>query len=134
MSQSDDFGSFMAGFILGGLVGAATALLLAPQSGEETRTIIRDKSIELRDKAQVTAEEARKSAEKAYEDARTRAEKAIDETRTRAEELAAVTRERATEMTEKGKIVLEEQVSKFEEVLSRKGPAANKGDEAPKAA
>ena len=57
--NSSDFGAFLAGFVIGGLVGAATALLLAPQSGEETRVFIKDKSIELKDKAIETTEEAR---------------------------------------------------------------------------
>jgi gas vesicle protein len=47
------------GFLLGALSGAVAALLLAPQSGAETRVMIKDKSIELRDKAQQTAEQAR---------------------------------------------------------------------------
>ena len=34
-----------------GVAGAVAALLLAPQSGEETCALIKDKSIELRDKA-----------------------------------------------------------------------------------
>ena len=46
--NNSDFGAFLAGFVIGGLVGAATALLLAPQSGEETCTVIRDKGIELK--------------------------------------------------------------------------------------
>lgn len=33
-----EFGSFLAGFVIGGLVGAAAALVLAPQSGAETRS------------------------------------------------------------------------------------------------
>ena len=38
MAQNDnDFSAFLAGFVVGGLVGAAVALILAPQSGEETR-------------------------------------------------------------------------------------------------
>jgi gas vesicle protein len=37
----------MGGLILGGIVGALTALVLAPQSGEETRKLMRDKAIEL---------------------------------------------------------------------------------------
>jgi len=44
-------GEFMAGFLVGALVGAAAALLLAPQSGEETRTLIREKVIELGQRA-----------------------------------------------------------------------------------
>lgn len=39
MSDNDsDFGSFLAGFVIGGLVGAAVSLVLAPQSGAETRS------------------------------------------------------------------------------------------------
>lgn len=37
---------FLAGFIIGGIVGAALALLLAPQAGAETRAQIRQKSLE----------------------------------------------------------------------------------------
>lgn len=43
-----EIGAFMAGFVIGGLVGAATALLTAPQSGAETRAQIAAKSEELR--------------------------------------------------------------------------------------
>jgi gas vesicle protein len=50
MSDSEnEIGAFMAGFVIGGLVGAATALLMAPQSGEDTRAQITVKSHELRD-------------------------------------------------------------------------------------
>jgi len=59
MSDDNGIGMLAGGFLLGALVGAAVALLLAPQSGEETRTMIKDKSIELRDKAQETAEQAK---------------------------------------------------------------------------
>ena len=36
MSDSG-FGSFVAGLVIGGLIGAAVGLLLAPESGEEMR-------------------------------------------------------------------------------------------------
>ncbi len=51
MSDNGDFGAFAAGFLVGGIVSAVAALILAPQSGEETRKQIVDTSIELRDKA-----------------------------------------------------------------------------------
>jgi gas vesicle protein len=41
--------SVLVSLLIGGLAGAITMLLLAPQSGEETRTQIQKKGIELRD-------------------------------------------------------------------------------------
>ena len=39
----------LKGLLVGSVIGAATALLFAPRSGEETRAEIRDKAKELRD-------------------------------------------------------------------------------------
>lgn len=94
MSDRDEFGAFLVGFVVGGLTGAVVALLFAPQSGEETRALIKDKSIELRDKAQLTAEEAYARAEAAAKEARARAEELAHEARTRAEQLTAEVKER----------------------------------------
>jgi len=94
MSDRDEFGAFLVGFIVGGLTGAVVALLFAPQSGEETRALIKDKSIELRDKAQVSAEEAYARAEQLAADARRRAEELSKEARERAAELASEVKER----------------------------------------
>ena len=101
MSERDEFGAFLVGFIVGGLTGSVVALLFAPQSGEETRAIIKDKSIELRDRAQVSAEEAI-----------ARAEAAAAEARARADELAKQLRERGTEaytnVRDRGQAVVED--------------------------
>lgn len=114
MSEHDsDLGNFLAGFVLGGLIGAAVALLLAPQPGEETRTLIRERSIELKDKAAGTAEEARTRAEKALVDARQRADSALEEARVRAEEVAKLSREKVSELQTKGQQVLEESKTRF---------------------
>jgi gas vesicle protein len=45
-------GGFIIGLALGALVGAAAALLLAPESGEELRKDIGEKGDELKSKAQ----------------------------------------------------------------------------------
>ena len=85
MSDRDEFGAFLVGFIVGGLTGAVVSLLFAPQSGEETRALIKDKSIELRDKASVTAEQALAKAEAAAADARARADELAHELKARGE-------------------------------------------------
>ena len=101
MSDRDEFGAFLVGFIVGGLTGAVVSLLFAPQSGEETRALIKDKSIELRDRAQHTTEEAL-----------ARAEAAAAEARARADELARQVRERGGEMyntaRERGKAIYDD--------------------------
>ncbi len=94
MSERDEFGAFLVGFIVGGLSGAIVALLFAPQSGEETRAFIKDKSIELRDKAQMTAEEAIARAEAAAADARARADELAKQLRDRGMEVVDDVRER----------------------------------------
>jgi len=95
MSDSDDFGSFLAGVIVGGLVGAAVALLMAPQSGEETRGVIRERGIELKDRATEFGSTARDRAVAAVDDARLRADEALEDLRHRTNELAQVAREKA---------------------------------------
>jgi gas vesicle protein len=100
MSDRDEFGAFLVGFVVGGLTGAVVALLFAPQSGEETRALIKDKSIELRDRATHSAE-----------DLIARAEATAAEYRARADELTKMAREKtaefANEVRERGKGALE---------------------------
>ena len=43
--------NLLTGLIIGGVVGGTVALLTASRSGEETRELIVDKSVDLRDKA-----------------------------------------------------------------------------------
>jgi gas vesicle protein len=47
----------LVGVLVGGLVGAVTMLLLAPQSGKDTRVQIQKKGVELRNRATEMAEE-----------------------------------------------------------------------------
>lgn len=55
-------GSVLLSFVLGGLVGAGLALLVAPQSGPETRKRIRDLSDDVVEKATSYAGQAREKA------------------------------------------------------------------------
>lgn len=40
--KDSGFGSFLAGVVIGGLIGAAIGLLIAPQTGEELREQVGD--------------------------------------------------------------------------------------------
>src|SRR5215207_4314815 len=95
MSDRDEFGAFLVGFIVGGLSGAVVALLFAPQTGEETRAIIKDKSIELRDRAQQTAEEALARAESTAQEARARADELARQLKERGQEVYTDVRDRS---------------------------------------
>lgn len=111
MSDRDEFGAFLVGFIVGGLTGAVVSLLFAPQSGEETRALIKDKSIELRDKAQVSAEEAIARAEAAAAEARARADDLARQLRDKGKEVYSDVRDRGQaaieDVRERGKSAVE---------------------------
>lgn len=100
MSDRDEFGAFLVGFIVGGLTGAVVSLLFAPQSGEETRALIKDKSIELRDKASVSAEQALAKAEAAAAEARARADELAQELKARGETVVSEVRTRGGAIVE----------------------------------
>ena len=87
--------SFLAGMLLGGLAGASAMLFLAPQSGKRTRTQIQSKSIELRDLATETMDDA------------------MAQTRGKARQLTADLREKTKEIQQSGQEVLAEQKARL---------------------
>jgi gas vesicle protein len=126
MAERDSGLEFFAGFVIGGLVGAAVALIMAPQSGEETRAQIRERSIELRDRAGELAVETRQRAEELSVEAHKRAEDLSAETRKRVEEIIADARVRLEEAIEEGKKAA---AKKKDELLAKaKGPAEVKAE------
>ena len=56
--RKSNFFSVLVGMMIGSLAGAVTMLLLAPQSGEDTRSQIQEKGIELRDRTTAMVEDA----------------------------------------------------------------------------
>jgi gas vesicle protein len=63
--KDSGFGSFLAGVVIGGLIGAALGLLLAPQTGEEFREQIDDFVGEKRAEWDEAVNEGRAAAEQA---------------------------------------------------------------------
>jgi gas vesicle protein len=57
-SNRNDAAGYLGWFLLGGVIGAAVGLLLAPKAGRETREIIAERGGEVARKAQELANEA----------------------------------------------------------------------------
>jgi len=57
-SDRNDAGGYLGWFFLGGLLGAAAGLLLAPKTGRETRDLLLERGNEVARRAQAMANDA----------------------------------------------------------------------------
>jgi len=87
-------GNFLTGLFLGGLAGAVTMLLLAPQSGEKTRKQLQQKAMELSD--QTTS----------------RVGEVVGQVRTKTDEIKANVSDKARELKKQGQDVLADQLDR----------------------
>jgi gas vesicle protein len=72
MARNGSGGSFFTGLAIGGVIGAAAALLMAPQSGESTRAEIRERGSEIQEKAEATYARMQVQLQSALSDLRAR--------------------------------------------------------------
>lgn len=98
----------LLGVLVGGLAGAVTMLLLAPQSGKDTRVQIQKKGIELRDKTTEVVGDT------------------MTQVRAKANELATGGREAIKELTKQGQKVTVEQLDRVSDVVEAGKAAVNK--------
>ena len=124
MSDDSHGWEFFTGFLLGTVVGAAAALLLAPQTGEETREVIRERGIELQGRMGQTSEEARSRAADFATEARSRAADAQDRSRT----LLAEQKSRLQDAIDQGKEAAQQKrdelTARFQSEKSKEEPSA----------
>jgi gas vesicle protein len=106
--------SFFTGFFVGALVGGAAALVLAPQSGEETRAQIRDKGIELKEKAEATYGEVIEEIEDSTTELRSR----LEGLSAKMDELIAQGKDEFQRLTHKGEAIGDEAVETVEEAAA----------------
>lgn len=62
-NEQQPSGGFLAGVVLGGVIGAAVALLTSPKSGREVRTYLDEKTATSRERLTVKSKEVREKAE-----------------------------------------------------------------------
>jgi gas vesicle protein len=102
MSDNDrgDSGlGFLSGLVIGGFAGAVLALVLAPQTGEETRDYLRGKAHEAKGKALDMAYDIKDHAASVAEDLRTQADELVRKGR----DLADSTRSQVSDAIESGR-------------------------------
>lgn len=61
-------GKFLAGFLVGGAIGAVAGILLAPKSGEETRKLLADGAKDALSKADETVKQIQSKADDVVSD------------------------------------------------------------------
>jgi gas vesicle protein len=98
----------LTGFLIGGLLGAAAMLLLAPQSGKKTRDELREGSIHLRDQTTEAVKEK------------------VTQVKAKAQQVTAEAREKVDELQRQGKDVLVEQLDRVS-TAAEAGKKAIKG-------
>ena len=93
---------FVAGILVGGLAGAATALLLAPQSGKRTRSQIQHKSLELREQASDRLDDAMDQAHSASQQITSNVQKQAKKIQQRGQDVIDEQKERWAPLVEAG--------------------------------
>ena len=106
-------GDFMAGLVVGGLIGTVVGILYAPKSGRETREEIGQKADELLAKVKEEYEYAAENSRKTYEAAVKRL-KALEE---KAMEKVEDVSEKVDELAGRGKDTLKEGKSRVKKAI-----------------
>lgn len=101
--RTNNVPGILAGVLIGSLAGAVTMLLLAPQSGKDTRTQIKEKGIEMRQRASEmlddTLSQVRESRDRLTMDGRKKAKELLDQ----GKEIVAEQLEHVSEAAQAGK-------------------------------
>ena len=97
----------LRGLLIGGLVGAGTMLLLAPQSGKKTRAQIRQKSLELRDQTTEAIEDAVAQAGNKAHQIRADVSKQTKELEQRGQDIVDGQKKRWSPVVEAGKTAIQ---------------------------
>jgi len=93
---ANNIAGVLVGMLIGGLAGAVTMLLLAPQSGKDTRKQLQEKSIELRNRTTEMVEDTMAQV-------RTKANDLTANLKDRGQEIAVKQLEHVSEAAQAGK-------------------------------
>lgn len=126
-------GKGVGAFIVGGLIGAAVALLYAPRPGEETRAMVSDKLNDSWGQAQDFGVQASASVQQIYRDAATKGQEVYDTVTTRGHEVAQTVATKGQEIYESASTKVQEAASSVKPVFAEKNDELREKIEAARA-
>ena len=98
--------SMLKGLLIGGLVGAGTVLLFAPQAGDRTRTELQQGVLDLRDRTRDRAVELRDQTSETVKDT-------VEQVKSRATQFKTEAQIKAEELQHQGKDLLAKQLDRI---------------------
>ncbi|MCL1797274.1 MAG: YtxH domain-containing protein [Eggerthellaceae bacterium] len=126
-------GKGLGAFIVGGLVGAAVALLYAPRPGDETRAIVSDKLNESWGQAQDFGVQASANVQQIYRDATTKGQEVYNTVTTKGQEVAQTVAAKGQELYEVASTKVQETASNVKPVFTEKNDELREKIEAARA-
>ncbi len=100
--------SVVTGLLVGGLIGAGVALLMAPRSGEETRAELRDKAMEYRDRTKDVVNETMSQAKSKADELKGGVLEKAEDLKRRGKQTAAQQLDHVAQAAETGKSKVQE--------------------------
>jgi gas vesicle protein len=99
-NHTNSAASFFAGLLVGGFAGTAAALLMAPQSGQQTRDQIQARGIQLRHEATETVDHA------------------VEQARLKGQQLSTDVRAKAGELQQRGQSLIDDKREQLSTLVS----------------
>jgi gas vesicle protein len=109
--------NILTGFVVGGAIGAAAGLLMAPASGAETRRKIKDGVVEVQDKAMQAVEDTRGRVLEAVDEVQGKARHLVSDTSNEAKYRASKLKKIGQKMVKEQKASLEHGYEKAKDVI-----------------
>ncbi len=130
-AKSGGGGGFLTGLLLGGALGTLLAFLYAPQGGDETRGLIKQKANDLSDTAKAKAADITGKANDTADSAKSKVNEVTDAVKAKAADLSAKATDTVTsvkgnaqDLVDRTKAVAEDQKSRISEAVGAGKQAA----------
>ncbi len=124
------YSSWISGFLIGGAIGVGVALLSAPQSGEMTRFMIREKGKQVADQMRTTVDDTRSQAQQVIGDVSSKVSDTTQRLKSVSQEVLDDQKRIVNEGVQKAKRVMSDGQDMMEQERDAMNKAADKTQDA----